>query len=290
MLVPAPPPRSALSLTVSLAVLLAALLHASWNALIKGGRDVLLDTSAIVVGAGVLAIPFLFVVPVPARESWPFIAASVTIHLAYYYLLVAAYRVGDLSLVYPLMRGVAPLLTAVLGVFLLGEVPSALGWTGMLAISGGVFLLAYRALGHAPSRAAISFALTNAAVIAAYTLVDGTGARRAGDAWGYIVWLFVLDMLPFSLFMLATRRAQFVSFLRANALRGLAGGALSAGAYAISVWALTRAPVALVASLRETSVLFATLLGARLLRERLTARRWAGVAAVVAGVLALKAG
>jgi len=290
MLVPAPPPRSALSLTVSLAVLLAALLHASWNALIKGGRDVLLDTSAIVVGAGVLAIPFLFVVPVPARESWPFIAASVTIHLAYYYLLVAAYRVGDLSLVYPLMRGVAPLLTAVLGVFLLGEVPSALGWTGMLAISGGVFLLAYRALGHAPSRAAISFALTNAAVIAAYTLVDGTGARRAGDAWGYIVWLFVLDMLPFSLFMLATRRAQFVSFLRANALRGLAGGALSAGAYAISVWAMTRAPVALVASLRETSVLFATLLGARLLRERLTARRWAGVAAVVAGVLALKAG
>ncbi|MFN7888516.1 MAG: EamA family transporter [Betaproteobacteria bacterium] len=279
-----------MSLAVSFAVLLAALLHASWNALIKGGRDVLLDTSAIVVGAGVVAIPFLFVVPVPARESWPFIAASVTIHLAYYYLLVAAYRVGDLSLVYPLMRGVAPLLTAVLGVALLGEVPSAFGWAGMLAISGGVFLLAYRALGHAPSRAAIGFALTNAAVIAAYTLVDGTGARRAGDAWGYIVWLFVLDMLPFSLFMLATRRAQFVAFLRANALRGLAGGALSAGAYAISVWAMTRAPVALVASLRETSVLFATLLGARLLRERLTARRWAGVAAVVAGVIALKAG
>lgn len=284
------PGPTALSLAVSFAVLLAALLHASWNALIKGGRDVLLDTSAIVVGAGVIAIPFLFVVPVPARESWPFIAASVTIHLAYYYLLVAAYRVGDLSLVYPLMRGVAPLLTAVLGVALLGEVPSAFGWAGMLAISGGVFLLAYRALGHAPSRAAIGFALTNAAVIAAYTLVDGSGARRAGDAWGYIVWLFVLDMLPFSLFMLVTRRAQFVSFLRANALRGLAGGALSAGAYAISVWAMTRAPVALVASLRETSVLFATLLGARLLRERLTARRWAGVAAVVAGVVALKAG
>jgi drug/metabolite transporter (DMT)-like permease len=290
MLAPAPPRFAALSLAVSFAVLFAALLHASWNALIKGGRDVLLDTSAIVVGAGLIALPLLFVVPVPARESWPFIAASVTIHLAYYYLLIAAYRVGDLSLVYPLMRGVAPLLTAVLGVALLGEVPSPFGWAGMLAISGGVFLLAYRALGHAPSRAAIGFALTNAAVIAAYTLVDGSGARRAGDAWGYIVWLFVLDMLPFSLFMLATRRAQFLSFLRANALRGLAGGALSAGAYAISVWAMTRAPVALVASLRETSVLFATLLGARLLRERLTARHWAGVVAVVAGVVALKAG
>jgi drug/metabolite transporter (DMT)-like permease len=284
------PPACALSLSVSFAVLLAALLHASWNALIKGGRDVLLDTSALVVGAGLLALPFVFVVPLPARESWPFIAASVTIHLAYYYLLIAAYRVGDLSLVYPLMRGVAPLLTAVLGVFLLGELPTPLGWAGMLAISGGVFLLAYRALGHAPSRVAIGFALTNAAVIAAYTLVDGTGARRAADPWSYIVWLFVLDMLPFSLFMLATRRRQFVSFLRANALRGLAGGALSAGAYAISVWAMTLAPVALVASLRETSVLFATLLGARLLRERLTARRWAGVCAVVAGVVALKAG
>jgi drug/metabolite transporter (DMT)-like permease len=284
----------ALSLTVSFAVLLAALLHASWNALIKGGRDVLLDTSALVVGAGLLALPFVFIVPLPAPASWPFIAASVTIHLAYYYLLIAAYRAGDLSLVYPLMRGVAPLLTAVLGVVLLGELPSSLGWAGMLAISGGVFLLAWRALGHAPSvsreGAAIGFALTNAAVIATYTLVDGIGARRAADPWSYIVWLFVLDMVPFSLFMLATRRQRFIGFLRANALRGLAGGALSAGAYAISVWAMTRAPIALVASLRETSVLFATLLGAHLLRERLTPRRWAGVCAVVAGVVALKAG
>ena len=278
-----------MTLTVSFAVLLAALLHASWNAMIKGSRDVLLDTAGIVVGAGLVAVPFLFLVPFPAAAAWPYLLTSATIHLAYYYLMVNAYRVGDLTLVYPLMRGVAPLLTGVAGIALLGEAPSALAWTGMLLISGGVFALAFRALGHAPSRSAIGFALANAAVIAAYTLVDGKGARVATDAWSYITWLFVIDAFPFSLYMLARHRARFIDYLRAHPDRGLIGGGLSAAAYAISVWAMTQAPVALVASLRETSVLFATLIGARLLKEYLSPRRWAGVLAVVAGVIALKA-
>jgi drug/metabolite transporter (DMT)-like permease len=277
------------SLTVSLAVLLAALLHAGWNAMVKGGGDALHDTAGIIVGAMAIGLPFLFVVPLPAAAAWPFIVASVTVHLAYYWLMISAYRVGDLSLVYPLMRGVAPLITAVAGIAVLGETPPAVAWLGMLLVSGGVFLLGYRALGHAPSRAAVVFALSNAAVIALYTLIDGHGARVSGNAWSYIVWLFVLDGIPFSLWMLATRRASFVAHLRGRSLRALAGGALSAAAYAISVWAMTQAPVALVASLRETSVLFAALLGARLLGERLSARRWSGVASVVLGVLALKA-
>ncbi len=278
-----------MSLTVSLAVLLAALLHAGWNAMVKGGGDALHDTAGIIVGAMAIGLPFLFVVPLPAAAAWPFIVASVTVHLAYYWLMISAYRVGDLSLVYPLMRGVAPLITAVAGIAVLGETPPAVAWLGMLLVSGGVFLLGYRALGHAPSRAAVVFALSNAAVIALYTLIDGHGARVSGNAWSYIVWLFVLDGIPFSLWMLATRRASFVAHLRGRSLRALAGGALSAAAYAISVWAMTQAPVALVASLRETSVLFAALLGARLLGERLSARRWSGVASVVLGVLALKA-
>jgi drug/metabolite transporter (DMT)-like permease len=277
------------SLTVSLAVLLAALLHAGWNAMVKGGGDALHDTAGIIVGAMAIGLPFLFVVPLPAAAAWPFIVASVTVHLAYYWLMISAYRVGDLSLVYPLMRGVAPLITAVAGIAVLGETPPAVAWLGMLLVSGGVFLLGYRALGHAPSRAAVVFALSNAAVISLYTLIDGHGARVSGNAWSYIVWLFVLDGIPFSLWMLATRRASFVAHLRGRSLRALAGGALSAAAYAISVWAMTQAPVALVASLRETSVLFAALIGARLLGERLSARRWSGVAAVVLGVLALKA-
>ena len=278
-----------MSLTVSMAVLLAALLHASWNAMIKGGGDVLHDTAGIVVGTALIGLPFVFILPVPPAAAWPFIFASVTVHLVYYWLMISAYRVGDLSLVYPLMRGVAPLITAVAGIAVLGELPAPIAWLGMLLISAGVLLLGYRALGHAPSRAAVFFALANAAVIALYTLIDGQGARISGNAWSYIVWLFVLDGIPFSLWMLATRRATFIANLRGRSRRALVGGGLSAAAYAISVWAMTKAPVALVASLRETSVLFATLLGARLLHERLSPRRWGGVIAVVIGVIALKA-
>jgi drug/metabolite transporter (DMT)-like permease len=282
-----------LSLEITLAVLLAALLHASWNAMIKGGSDVLLDTATIVAGAGLIAFPFLFVVPLPSAASWPYIFGSIITHLAYYFLMVNAYRTGELSLVYPLMRGVAPLITAVLGIVWLRELPAPLSWAGMLLISLGVIALALRPTGHAPvllgHGRAVGFALGNAAVIAVYTIIDGTGARLAGNPWSYIVWLFVLDALPFSIYMLATRKRAFVAALIERRRHGLIGGALSAGAYAISVWAMTKAPVALVASLRETSVLFATLIGARLLKERLTARRWAGVGAVVIGVMALKA-
>ena len=126
-------------------------------------------------------------------------------------------------------------------------------------------------------------------MIATYTIIDGSGARLSGNAWSYIVWLFVLDAIPFSLYMFATRGRRSPQALAERDTRGVVGGSLSAAAYAISVWAMTKAPVALVASLRETSVLFATLIGARMLNEHLTARRWAGVLAVVAGVVALKA-
>ena len=270
-------------------MLLAALLHATWNAMIKGGRDVLLDTAAIVVGAGLVALPFLPLVPLPQPQAWPYIIASVVTHLAYYFLMVNAYRTGDLSLVYPLMRGVAPLITAVLGIFWLREMPATFAWAGMLLISAGVIALALRTADHSPSGKAVSFALANACVIAIYSIIDGNGARASGNVWSYIVWLFVLDAIPFTLYMLVTRRRAFLQALWQRRRNGMIGGGLSAGAYAISVWAMTQAPVALVASLRETSVLFATLIGARLLNEKLTPRRWAGVAAVVLGVIALKA-
>ena len=283
-----------MSIEVSFAVLLAALLHASWNAMIKGGRDVLMDTAAIVAGAGLVAIPFLFVVPPPDPASWPYIFASIVTHLAYYFFMVSAYRSGDLSLVYPLMRGVAPLLTGLLAIVWLREWPGLLGWTGMLLISLGVIALALRPARLGPALhghgRAVGFALANAVVIAVYTIIDGSGARLAGNAWSYIVWLFALDALPFTLYMLVTRRGEFIGALAERRRSGLIGGGLSAAAYAISVWAMTKAPVALVASLRETSVLFATLIGARMLKEHLSPRRWAGVGAVVVGVIALKAG
>lgn len=259
--------------------------------MLKGGRDVLLDTAAIVIGAGLLATPFLFFVQVPAAAAWPYLLGSITTHVAYYYLMINAYRTGDLSLVYPLMRGVAPLITAVLGMIWLQELPGTVSWIGMLLISVGVVALALnpaKAATRKGTAKSVRFALANAAVIATYTLIDGAGARLAGDPWGYIVWLFVLDALPFALYMLATHRSELFSSLAERRYRGLIGGGFSAAAYGISVWAMTKAPVALVASLRETSVLFAALIGARVLKEHLTPRRWAGVAAVVVGVIAIK--
>ena len=188
--------------------------------MIKGGGDVLLDTAAIVAGAGIVGLPFLLIVPPPDAASWPYIATSIAIHVAYYYLMINAYRSGDLSLVYPLMRGVAPLITAVLGMILLREVPALSSWIGMLLISAGVIALALRTVHQTPSRRAVTFALLNAAVIAAYTIVDGTGARLAGSAWGYIVWLFVLDAIPFTLYMLARHRTAFLNALTARRTRG----------------------------------------------------------------------
>jgi drug/metabolite transporter (DMT)-like permease len=281
-------PGRPLTLTVLAAVLFAALLHASWNALLKSGTDVLLDTGAIVAGTALVAAPFLLVLPLPAPASWPCIVASALIHLAYYWLMINAYRTGDLSLVYPLMRGTAPLITAVLGVAWLQELPSGAAWLGIGLISLGVFALALRTAGYTPSGRAVSFALANAVVIAIYTIVDGTGARQSGNAWSYICWLFVVDAIPFTLYLAASRPRSFVHALATRRWRGLVGGGLSAGAYAISVWAMTQAPVAMVAALRETSVLFAALIGTRVLRERLGPRRWAGAVAIVLGAFALK--
>jgi len=266
-------------------------MHAGWNAMLKGSSDVLLKTAAIVAAAGVLMAPFAFIVPLPAPASWPYLLASVVTHVAYYFFMINAYRIGDLTLAYPLMRGVAPLITATLGVAFLAEAPALAGWLGIALISGGVIVLSWRpgvAKGGQHQGRAIGFALANAGVIAGYTIIDGIGARLSGNAWSYIVWLFVLDGFPFTFWILATRRKPFLNFLAAQPGRSVIAGALSAGAYAISVWAMTRAPVALVAALRETSVLFAALLGSRLLRERLTAQRWTGIAAVLAGVVALK--
>jgi len=281
-----------MTLIVCAAVLVAALLHASWNAMLKGGRDLLLDTAGIVAGAALLGLPLAIAAPVPAQASWPYIGGSVAIHCAYYALIVAAYRAGDLSLVYPLMRGAAPLVTGLGALLLLGERPSPIGWAGMALTCGGVLVLGWRTGAHA-SRRAVVFALANAAVIASYTLVDGTGARLAGDAdavRGYIGWLFVLNGVPVTIFVLARRGAALPRSVAATRGRALVGATASMASYGIVIWAMTRAPLALVAALRETSVLFAAFLGARLLRERLTRRRWLGAAAVVLGAVALKIG
>ena len=277
-----------ITLPVTLAVLGAGLLHALWNALLKSAAgEPLLDTALIVAGSGVVALVLLPFVTPPARAAWPFMALSAVIHFAYYVTLAGAYRRGDLSFAYPLMRGVAPLIVTVLGVVFLGEHPTASTLAGIALISLGILVIAWYAGGR-HTAAAAGWALANAFIIALYTLVDGAGTRASGSAAGYVCWLIFLEGLPYLAWIYATRGQPALDYMRPRWRRGIAGGAASLAAYGIALWAMTRAPVAVVAALREVSVLFAAAIGALVLKEGFGWRRMAGAAAVVAGVAALR--
>jgi len=167
-------------LEVTVAVLGAALAHAIWNAMIKSSRDVLLDMTLVVFFAGVVTAPFMLAVAAPAAAAWPYIIASMVLHLGYYVALVGAYRAGDLSHGYPIMRGIAPLIVSVSALAWLGEAPTATVWAGVLLICGGVLSLGFAGFRWAESRVALGWALTNAVIIASYTLVDAAGVRASG--------------------------------------------------------------------------------------------------------------
>jgi drug/metabolite transporter (DMT)-like permease len=278
-----------LTLGVTLAVLGAGTLHAGWNALLKsaGGGDPLLDTATVVAGStacSLLALPF---VPLPEPAAWPFIAASAVIHVAYYLTLAQAYRTGDLSFAYPLMRGTAPLLVTVLGAVFLRELPPLHVIAGIILISIGIIGIAFARREHHPPAAAW-WAFANAAIIAVYTLVDGTGARASGSALAYVLWLTFIEGVVYLALLGRHRGTSAIGYVRNQWRRGLLGGFCSVAAYGIVLWAMTRAPVATVAALRETSVLFAALIGGVWLKEGLGVQRLAGAASVVAGVAALK--
>ena len=281
-------PPTEITLPVTLAVLGAGFLHALWNAMLKSAAgEPLLDTALIVAGSSVVALALLPFVAFPDRAAWPFMALSAAIHFAYYVTLAGAYRRGDLSFAYPLMRGVAPLIVTLLGVVFLGERPTATMLAGIALISLGILVIAWYAGGrHTP--AAAKWALGNALIIAVYTLVDGAGARASGSAASYVVWLIFLEGLPYLAWIRATRGRPAFAYIASRWRRGIAGGAASLAAYGIALWAMTRAPVAVVAALREVSVLFAAGIGAIVLKEGFGWRRMAGAAAVVAGVAALR--
>ena len=280
---------------IVLAVLFGALLHASWNALVKSSGDKAVDTALMHFLAAIVALPALVAVGLPRIEAWPFIAASLAIHVGYYYALVGAYRYGDLGLTYPIMRGFAPLLVALGSGAFVGESPTALAWLGIVAIALGVSLVGLAHPGEAlHHRKAVAFALANALIIAAYTVVDGLGVRVAEEAARYVLILFVLDGLPYPLLLWWRRgakgRVAILAYARGRWPLALLGGVASIGSYSIALWAMTRAPVASVAALRETSVLFAAILGTVLLRERFGAQRAVGTVVIVAGVMALRLG
>ncbi|MGE5839728.1 MAG: DMT family transporter, partial [Deltaproteobacteria bacterium] len=278
------------SFHVMLIVLLAALLHAAWNAFIKSGEDTLLETTLLVTGAGVIAGLILPLVPLPAQTSWFFLAASVAIHCVYFSLVALAYRTGELSFAYPMMRGSAPLFTAVLTVFVVGDPLGTGGWSGILLLCAGILWLSRDGWKSANSQKhALAFALLNAAVIVAYTVVDGLGVRASGNAWSYVLWLFFLNTFPLLAIGFASNaRAVFSTPLR-GWMKGFGGGLCTVLAYGLALWAMTQAPIALVAALRETSVLIGTALGALLLKERFGPSRWFAAALITAGAVVMKA-
>ncbi|WP_019013088.1 EamA family transporter [Elioraea tepidiphila] len=275
---------------VMLLVLFGAALHAGWNALVKAGADKLLDMVAVAVGSALLCaacVPFL---PIPARESWPCIAASVVIHVGYFALVAAAYRAGEMSVAYPLMRGTAPLIVAGLSGMLLGEALSPGGWAGVALISGGVLAFAVpRRGGAAPGGGrALALALGNAAVIAGYTLVDGLGARLSGHAAAYTLWLLLLAAPPLLVYA-RLRRPEGLGVKLMQRWRVAAlGGICTTASYTLALWAMTRAPIATVAALRETSILFAMLLASVALKERFGLKRHAAAAAIACGAAMLR--
>ncbi len=279
-----------LSWPVAAAVLLAALLHAGWNVLVKSSTDKALDNALITLMGSLAALPVIGLAGWPPAPAWPFLLVSATVHLGYYIALTGAYKHGDLGLTYPLMRGTAPLLVALSVSLTVGETLSALSWAGVLAVCGGVLALGLSR--HAlDSPRAVAFALANAAVIALYTVVDALGVRASGNALQYVLALFALNGWPFALVVLARRGVGAARlYARGRWPLALLGGLASLASYGIALWAMTRAPVATIAALRETSVLFAVLLGIWLLKEPFNAQRATGTALIVAGVMALRMG
>lgn len=271
-----------------LAVLAAAVMHATWNAWVRGGTSPLLHTSALVIWTGVFAVPFVVVLPLPDPASWPLLGLSIVIHVVYYFTLSRAYTYGTLSVMYPIMRGLAPLLVSVGTWIFIGETPGTTGWTGVLLISLGVLGIAFKARIN-EARTAIGWALACSATIATYTIVDGQGARLSQNPISFSAWLFLLEAVVFSsLLTLAGQGRALVQYIGTRVRATAMGGLLSAAGYATVLWAMTQAPMALVSATRETSVLFAALLGVWLLKERLTTRQWASALVIVFGLVTLR--
>jgi drug/metabolite transporter (DMT)-like permease len=275
------------SLPVFGALLVAALLHALWNALIRRDADRDASATAIALGGaliGVLLLPFL---PAMAPEAVPYAIASSVIHIGYYALVARAYRLGDLSVAYPIMRGLAPLIVTLVGIVLIERV-SHVVVAGVFVVTAGIVFLAVDGRHH--GRAAVVTAIVNAFVIAAYTLVDGLGARASQSPVTYLAWIEIgggFGMLVWRLSVDGRARAAAIA---ARVPSGLSGAVMSFAAYAIALWAMTVAPIGAVAAVRESSVLMATAIGALMLHERFGRMRWISAAVVVFGLALVKLG
>ncbi|MEE9910995.1 MAG: EamA family transporter [Deltaproteobacteria bacterium] len=272
-----------------LLILFAAALHAGWNVLIKSESGDSSNTVSIIAGSAVIGVVFLPFVPLPLFASWPYLGASVVIHIFYFGVLLLTYRKGDMSLVYPLMRGLPPMLTALAASVLFQESLSLRGWLGIALVSAGALILTadFRFSQHFKI-APIALAVLEAAIIVLYTLVDARGARLSGHAFSYTGWmLFCLALLCFVVMPMIEGRQVFPRMVK-NWKKSLVGGSFTFASYGIALWAMTLAPVALVAALRETSIFFGTIFSAVILKERVTRIRVLSIIMIVAGAIAIK--
>ncbi len=262
-------------------VLMAAVLHASWNAIVKGAGDRALAMAAVAFAHGVVGAIALAFVPVPAAASWPFIVASALLHYAYFAFLFLSYRYGDLSHVYPIARGIAPMLVALGALVFAGEMLTPRAWGGVIAVSLGIGLLALRRNGAlGAERAAVLSALATGVLIASYSVNDGIGIRQSEAPAGYIAWIFFVEF-PITIGILAWRGGPLRALPRRALAVGFGGGLLSVLAYGLVLYAKTMAPLAAVSAVRESSVIIAALIGVVLFGERPWGRRV--LAAVVVG-------
>jgi drug/metabolite transporter (DMT)-like permease len=278
-----------LTFTVFAMVLAAALLHAVWNALVKINGDRLVIVAVIMGSQTLICAALLPLVGLPEPGAWPYILGSVALHNGYCLFLVMAYRYGDLSHVYPIARGSAPLIVAILSVLLVGEILSYQSALSVMLITLGIMSLAFaRGADGVREYRAVLFALGTGLFIASYTVVDGMGARINGSAHSYTFWLLGLHGIPFGLMTAWVRKRQVVAQVRKVWMSGLCAGIASLLAYWIVIWAMTQAPLALVSALRETSVVFAVLFGVLVLKEKLDPVRLAAIATTLVGAVMLR--
>jgi drug/metabolite transporter (DMT)-like permease len=275
------------------AVLIAALMHALWNSLVKSAGDKFMTSARVCLWCGFVSVVVISATPAPAMAAWPFVAASAIIHVVYFLLVGRLYRTADLSVVYPLMRGLAPLMATAGAAALLGERPPGLALAGVLALVAGVVAMGASGLAHGRiDKTTMRYALINAAVIATYSVIDGEGARLSGPgalhAFGYNAWADALTAALFVPTLVAWRgRAMLVEFTREPGRAAIGGVAAFCG-YALVIWAMTQAEIGAVAALRECSVVFAAVIGVVVLGEPFRHARAGATVLILAGVAALK--
>jgi drug/metabolite transporter (DMT)-like permease len=270
-------------------VLLAALLHAGWNAMAKSGGTPQFSIASYRLVNAIWCLPLLFFFPLPLAASWPMLLASTIIHTAYYYTLSKSYRSGDLSQVYPLFRGLAPVLVVLGAALMANEYLSAGAMLGIGLVSAGLISITFAggAVGKI-SGPALRWGLATSVFIGAYTVADGMGVRAAGNPFSYILWLFIFEPIPIGLWLLATDRSGWFGYMRAKPGKITAGALAAATAYAMVIYAMSVAPMGMVSSLRETSVIFAALIGTLMFREPFGRQRIIAAALVCLGVVLIK--